>query len=113
MVRMCRSQSSSLLFTTLRSRKSRSILLEQAPHNRRVHNRVQIALIVQMRSLGFEGFAIDYIDAEPGVIAFLNMICRFNTTVSTLLPSAQILIYRRSRAKEAEISIRTRRHTLE
>lgn len=49
-------------------------------------------LIYQMRELGLDGVAADYVEAEPVVIAFLNEHCSLHRAVCFLSQSRRLII---------------------
>ncbi|ODO01361.1 hypothetical protein I350_06180 [Cryptococcus amylolentus CBS 6273] len=53
--------------------------------------KVQLYLALQeLTEFGFDGFAIDFVDADPGVIAYLASVCRMHITAVTQKPSERV-----------------------
>jgi hypothetical protein len=52
-----------------------------APEQASIERRSADTCSCQLQKLGFEGWAIDFVDAEPAVIAFLNVNCGLHRAV--------------------------------
>ncbi|TYJ52059.1 hypothetical protein B9479_007336 [Cryptococcus floricola] len=46
--------------------------------------------VEQLNEFGFDGFAIDFVDADPGVIAYVASVCKMHNTAVTQKPSERV-----------------------
>ncbi|ODN75635.1 hypothetical protein L198_08165, partial [Cryptococcus wingfieldii CBS 7118] len=46
--------------------------------------------VERLNEFGFDGFAIDFVDADPGVIAYLQSVCKMHITAVTQKPSERV-----------------------